>query len=294
MSIQVSYKKQFSVLILMLFVVLVGLEGFSRLYELFVPICDFVESDVFKNDFLTARLICYDANMITYNTERLLPIEPNQHLNTININSYGFRGDEVVLNKDENTYRIFVVGGSTVFGIGATSDQTTISGYLQEFFDNEYLGKNVEVINAGASHATSTKEKIMIKHMLIDFNPDLIIAYDGWNDANKRKITDNSKIPENWRTIQDTRDLIKFGTYKFYRTPFVVHDILFKQFEPDNTFGVKKKTSTDEEILQVVEQWKYNWIEVCNFGEQNNFQTLIVVQSELKSGNKILSHSESK
>lgn len=293
MSVQVSYKKQFSLMILILFLFLIGIEGFSRLYEFFVPICDIVESDVFKNDFFTARMICYDTNLITYNLSRPLALEPNQYLNTMKLNSYGFRGDEINLIKDDNTYRIFVVGGSTVFGIGATSDRTTIPGYLQEFFNDEDLGKNIEVINAGAGHATSTQEKIMIKHMLIDFDPDLIIVYDGWNDANERKISKDVEIPENWQTVQNPRDTLKFGTYKIYRTPFVIYNIFFKQFEADNTFGVKEKRSTDEEILQVADQWKSNWIEVCNFGKQKNFQTVVILQPELKSGNKTLSPSES-
>lgn len=281
-------------MVLILFLFLIGLESGSRAYEFFVPICNIIESDVFKNDFFTVRSICYDNNLIEYNQVGLISLEPNQYLNTININSYGFRGDEISLKKDDNTYRIFVVGGSTVFGIGSTSDQTTIPGYLQGFFDNQDLVKKIEVINAGAGHAASTQEKIMIKHMLIDFNPDLIIAYDGWNDALRMDIIEEEdKNYENWQTLQNPKNKLKFGTYKFYRTPFVIYDVFFKQFEPDNTFGVKKKISADEEILQVAEQWKNNWIDVCNFGKQNNFQTMVILQPELKSGNKILSTSES-
>ncbi len=45
-----------------------------------------------------------------------------------NLNSLGFRGSEFSEIKPPDTYRIFMVGGSTMFGSGATSDETTIPG----------------------------------------------------------------------------------------------------------------------------------------------------------------------
>ena len=46
--------------------------------------------------------------------------------------SLGFRGTEFSEIKPSDTYRIFMIGGSTMFGAGATSDETTIPGYLQQ------------------------------------------------------------------------------------------------------------------------------------------------------------------
>ena len=43
-----------------------------------------------------------------------------------NLNSLGFRGPEFSEIKPSNTYRIFMVGGSTMFGAGASSDEATI------------------------------------------------------------------------------------------------------------------------------------------------------------------------
>jgi len=51
----------------------------------------------------------------------------------ININSLGFRGDEFSKIKPDRTYRIFMVGSSPMFGYGATSDETTIPGFMQNF-----------------------------------------------------------------------------------------------------------------------------------------------------------------
>ena len=83
---------------------------------------------------------------------------PNQQSQTININSMGFRGEEFSIEKPENVYRIFMLGGSTMFGHGATSDQTTIPGYLQELFQNYSEGFDIEIINKEGSELYITKE----------------------------------------------------------------------------------------------------------------------------------------
>ena len=125
------------------------------------------------------RQLCVESYQLQIFNEG---IDPNQDLETININSHGFRGQEVSLQKPENTFRIFGVGGSTMMGSGSLSDVTTITGYLQNEFNNLNLQYNVEVINAGISGAWSQTEINLIKTKLLKFNPDLFIIYDGWND----------------------------------------------------------------------------------------------------------------
>ena len=76
----------------------------------------------------------------------------------ININSLGFRGDEFSKIKPDETYRIFMLGGSPMFGYGATSDETTIPGFTQKIFDEKDFGFDIEVINSGSQAADSNKE----------------------------------------------------------------------------------------------------------------------------------------
>jgi uncharacterized protein YjbI with pentapeptide repeats/lysophospholipase L1-like esterase len=100
------------------------------------------------------------------------------------INSLGLRNDEISIEKNLDTYRIFVVGGSTVFGDGVKIDET-IPGNLKKEFLNDELNniKNIEVINAGINGAWSKDEVKLIKNKIVKYDPDLIIVYDGWNDA---------------------------------------------------------------------------------------------------------------
>jgi len=114
-------------------------------------------------------------------------------------NSHGFRGVEFSAEKPSDTYRIFMIGGSTIFGVGATSDKTTIPGHLQHILNEKDFGFNIEVINSGIQGASSSTELNLIKQKLVRFSPDLIIIYDGWNDL--RENNTPIEVKENWKTI---------------------------------------------------------------------------------------------
>ena len=44
-----------------------------------------------------------------------------------------------------------MIGGSTMIGSGNNSPETAIPGILQKIYDQQNLGMNIEVINAGMS-----------------------------------------------------------------------------------------------------------------------------------------------
>jgi len=116
-----------------------------------------------------------------------------------NFNSLGFRGAEFSIIKPSDTYRIFMVGGSTMFGAGETSDETTIPGILQKIFDSDNSIQKIEVINAGFSGGNSNTELNLIVEKLLWYKPDLIIIYDGLNDL--RGDFPVSQIKDNWKRM---------------------------------------------------------------------------------------------
>jgi lysophospholipase L1-like esterase len=280
MSVQVSYKKQFIFGIFLICIIITGLEISFRTYEIINPICAFMDKDVFSNtDYLLVRSICLDHNKIIYEKNTIQTLSPNQHGNTFNINSYGFRGQEVTFEKPENTYRIFMVGGSTTFGSGATSDDTTIPAYLQKQFNNFNLNSTVEVINAGISGADSASESYHITNYLIDFKPDLFIIYDGWNDAvNPIKHINHEK---------EKRTLFEFKNFPFYRTPFVIYDIFFKDHK-----NIIHPIVNPDLIPVKTDLWKKRWLDICQVNENMGIKTIIIVQPILGTGNKTLSLDE--
>ena len=170
----------------------------------------------------------------------VIPDKQSNHL----INSHGFRGSEISENKPSNTFRVFVVGGSTAYGSGV-NDANTITSFLQKKFDEKSHAQTVEIVNAGVNGAKSFNEVKLIKEKLLGFAPDLIIVYDGHNDI-------KSYYGEN--------------------------------VDPETSLYSDKRASPTE--------WGTRWIELCKFGEAHNFKTIVTLQPQLGSGNKLLTDHE--
>tara|TARA_Y100001936_G_scaffold253735_2_gene320516 strand:+ start:1505 stop:2998 length:1494 start_codon:yes stop_codon:yes gene_type:complete len=117
----------------------------------------------------------------------------------IKINSLGFRGEEFSATKDENTFRIILLGGSQMFGTGATSDNTTIPGFLKNLLEEREDSFSIEVINAGLKGVDSTKELLLLQNMIVGFSPDIVAVYDGLNDLRAEKTPE--EILHNWNAI---------------------------------------------------------------------------------------------
>ena len=182
---KVSYKRQFLFGLLFVVIILLIVEVVARTHEWIYPNCDMVNSEALKTvDIFYQRQMCLEHQQLLYNDFDGYQLnEPNVHKSTININSHGFRGSEFSLIKEALSYRIFMVGASTTFGSGATSDDTTIPSLLQKKFEERRPDLKVEVINAGVSAANSNTENKLIFDKIIEYDPDLLILYDGWADA---------------------------------------------------------------------------------------------------------------
>ncbi len=191
MSVQVSYKKQFIVIFLLLMTFLITIEILVNIWLYFFYECDFEKSEIFKeaNPELN-RKVCLDSISYGFTSQRLIETYGTGigrgfggvDENVVNINSEGLRGAEFSKNKTENTYRIFVLGGSTTFGAGVLDNQT-FPYYLEKSFDDSNLDFKVEVINAGWPGRWSLQEAAMVKEQLLEFEPNLFIVYDGINDS---------------------------------------------------------------------------------------------------------------
>ena len=197
MSVVVSYKKQIVFFVIALFVIVGIGEVIAKVWWELVESCAFETSEVYADlSPEIKRQMCVDSYQIQFSSEH---IEPNQHSETVNINSFGFRGQEITLEKQENSFRIFTIGGSTMLGTGSTSDVTTITGFLQQYYDSISDSIHVEVINAGISGAWSLTEVNLIKNKLLQFQPNLFIVYDGWNDAAEFNSSDLDSFKNTWK-----------------------------------------------------------------------------------------------
>ena len=197
LSVQVSYKKQATLGIIGIVILLLAIEAIANVWWVTQIHCEFEQNEIFQNfDEVEKRQLCLDFYNLKTSGDEIIP---NQSTNSITINSLGFRGTEFSVIKPSDMYRIFMVGGSTMFGAGATSDETTIPGYVQQFLNENNPKFDVDVINAGIQGADSNTELKLIEQKLIKFSPDLTIIYDGWNDL--RASNTPIKLKENWELM---------------------------------------------------------------------------------------------
>jgi len=201
MPVQVSYKKQFVFLVMLAVIFLIGVEVLVNIWLYSIYRCDFEDNEIFDDiDPEINRKVCLESIAYGFAKDKvsmmngthltavlvngeMVKVENFQGLDDkiVYINNDGYRGPDFTKVKQDNTYRIFAVGGSTTFGIGVFDNQT-FSFYLEELYDDANLGFKVEVINTGWPAKWSLWETKLIKDKLINFEPNLFIIYDGFND----------------------------------------------------------------------------------------------------------------
>jgi lysophospholipase L1-like esterase len=103
--------------------------------------------------------------------------EPIPH--TGRVNSFGFSGPEITLEKPEDTLRIIIVGDSVSYGADVKENET-FPRILQSLLHTE---KKIEVINAGVRGYTTFNEARYLRDKLLDFSPDLVILQTCMNDV---------------------------------------------------------------------------------------------------------------
>jgi hypothetical protein len=110
----------------------------------------------------------------------------------------GFRRDGAVARaKPAGTFRIFALGGSALYGIGASDDgvyprhrallnDETITFFLERSLNEELerrgIDREVEVINAGVVAYHTFQHVLYVYETLFEYEPDMLIFLDGHND----------------------------------------------------------------------------------------------------------------
>jgi tetratricopeptide (TPR) repeat protein len=91
-----------------------------------------------------------------------------------------FNYQEFPLEKADNSYRIFCMGGSTTYG-RPYFDDVSFCGWLRAYLQAADPARNWEVINAGGvSYASYRVTRLM--NELKQYRPDLFIVYSGQNE----------------------------------------------------------------------------------------------------------------
>jgi hypothetical protein len=91
------------------------------------------------------------------------------------------------------TYRIFLMGGSTAYGIGGLwphiddgypvlKNSETIDAYLEQALSAALPGSKVEVINAAITSTWTHHNLIYLNQTILRYDPDMVLFLDGLND----------------------------------------------------------------------------------------------------------------
>lgn len=119
-----------------------------------------------------------------------------RHGVTYRYNNYGFRDEEDLGPKDQNEFRVFIMGGSAAYGteareLGPYSEisgqkayrsSRTIAGQLQEFLQEGMPHQKVRVINAAVVNYKIAQNYVTYLSLLRYLARDLIVTMDGWNE----------------------------------------------------------------------------------------------------------------
>jgi lysophospholipase L1-like esterase len=131
---------------------------------------------------------CYAPQLNMYQADPKLGfggLKPGYRVRTgvtaIDVNALGFRGPEIAPQKPSGTYRIFMVGGSSVFGYLVRNEETS-SVLLQQLLDRRAPGRSVEVINAGVPGYNTMHTLVRFLYRIRPLEPDLLVYYQGFND----------------------------------------------------------------------------------------------------------------
>jgi|GEM_PF-1923791 len=107
-------------------------------------------------------------------------------------NSRGFHSPEFAPQKPEGVFRIIVLGSSAAWAAGAPPYEETFAGVAQSQLKSLLPGANVEVINASQAGYNSTQELLLLEFEALDYSPDLVLFFDGYNDLQMALLADEN------------------------------------------------------------------------------------------------------
>ena len=177
-------------------------------------------------------------------------------------NALGFRGEEFSTpNPDE--LRICVVGGSAAWGCGASSNETTITGWLEPLInaDKRLLGEKfskAKCFNLAQVNGYQTQDLLTLLFFAEKIRPDYVISFTGWNElvASSDMNVDYLKKfgvyylseLEGWKpaAVSNKNELLKNAFLRWGKERFE----LFRTF-PFKQKKSSSKSSTLEERIQI-------------------------------------------
>ncbi len=213
------------------------------------------------------------------------------NLDVASHNSLGFRGKEISIFKEKNTYRIFCLGGSSVYGSRVLMKES-YPYRLNEILDENIKNRKTEVINAGVPGYTSANQFILFQFRLLSLSPDMIIVYSGFNDVFPRLMGvntfDYSGFNRPWKSVSVLRRILfsslisqkvigrigKRLKITFLTWPPHIHELV--QDKPYQYFSSKYRENFDSTSIKV---FKRNLLSLIQLAKANSVEVVLLTQS---------------
>lgn len=219
-SLSLKKKIIYSALAPILFILICEIFSFSVLciyYTVKKPELGFLRNGWKKS--LIGRLFQKPSvSPMVFDSSLTRSLTPNLHEEgRLHTDKYGFVLNETQRNRDlavksPGVVRIFILGGSTVYGIGWQGNANTIAAQLEMILNLEYSNdaqKKYQVVNGGVGGYISADELRILIFKIIHFSPDIVITFDGINDFV------NSCTNYDGTTKVRSNKKIKFGSWSF-------------------------------------------------------------------------------
>ena len=210
-----------------------------------------------------------------------------------NIDSNGLRKTLNLNLKDSKTvFKIFCIGGSTMFGTGARDDYS-IPSRLSQYIYNVFPDKNIEIINFGAPGYTRAIENILLQlELLKNHKPDMVIFYDGINEIISAQENRKAGYPTN---AANRKNEFKTGISYTKKISLLFSSSKIKRFITylqRKVFKTKPMEVANPENLssQVAQQYIRSLEITKALGEQYNFNIYNVLQPVIYLNKPLTEH----
>ncbi len=217
----------------------------------------------------------------------------------VNIDDTGRR--KTVKDPVEGATKVFMFGGSTVWGAGVT-DANTIPSLLQA-----KLGRDFDVHNLGEKIYVSVQEtNALLERLAKGDRPDVVIFYDGFSDGFAGVYS--PAVPRDVRNMRDAfyrqQELANHGVFGFLIEAFrqsnwqlLINYLEFGDSRGDirdfkEEWDTENRAKAKDNAIRVVTYWLENCRQVRAIGHEYGFKALCVWQPNALNGQKNLTEEE--
>jgi len=206
---------------------------------------------------------------------RLKSSKKNEFDVTVKMNNFGFRGEDIKLEKTPGVKRVFMVGDSFTFGVGAGENQT-IPYLTGEFLKNR--SNSVEVINAGVGHRSPIMYYVKLRDAYLKFKPDIVVLLldfsdlrDDWHTERQAVYDKNGEIlrfdpafldgkKDWWGIAVRNSETLTYLNNKFIRTFKKIQVLGFKAYIKAALAGKRAKAviATSQEVAGKMDSIEYD------------------------------------